>query len=89
MFLEACVQFVFSSGFHALSLGSNEVKLTAKDVVSGHIAAEEQTRRSDWCQEVACINVPNTIGIITLHYVKPTEMFSLYEQHKKVNTNLL
>jgi hypothetical protein len=67
MYKTGKVTFYHSTGFHAQSLKHPEVALTAREVIQGKMAAED--RKWKRCQWKPCVNTPNDLGVIALHYV--------------------
>lgn len=67
MYKTGKVTFYHSTGFHAQSLKHAEVALTAREVIQGKMAAED--RKWKRCQWKPCVNTPNDLGVIALHYV--------------------
>ena len=69
--------------------------MTLQNVVDGKMASLEKPGREEecliWCGLVKCINVPNCHGVITLHYVKPANMYTLYSlvQSQVKNNNTM
>eukprot|EP00937_MAST-01D_sp_MAST-1D-sp2_P001657 g1657.t1 len=71
---EAGVSFVCALGFNAQRLGHAEVQMSPAEAAAGRAAAQDLPWRPP---AMACLNEPNTRGVITLHYVTVSDMRQL------------
>ena len=76
------VKYVHAYGFQNYNTSHTELRMTNQAVVDGFLPAVELSKiPQEWCSMVKCINVPNKLGIITLHYIWPMEMYKIHDMY--------